>query len=43
MKIVKLDEEDMATLNEIHKKEGVKRFVFPPFGVPLGFPDKPDA
>jgi len=40
LKVVKLDESDMAALESIHKKKGLTRFVYPPFGVNLGFPDK---
>ena len=40
LKVVDLDDEDLEALNEIHKKNGVTRFVYPPFGVDFGFPDK---
>ncbi|KAF2862521.1 Aldo/keto reductase [Piedraia hortae CBS 480.64] len=40
LKTVKLDESDMEKLNGLHKKKGVTRFIYPPFGVNLGFPDK---
>jgi glycerol 2-dehydrogenase (NADP+) len=39
MKIVELSKDDMEALNGISKK-GVKRFVYPDFGVNFGFPDK---
>lgn len=39
MKIVKLSDEQMAILNGI-SKNGLTRFVFPPFGKSFGFPDK---
>ncbi|KAK0753630.1 NADP-dependent oxidoreductase domain-containing protein [Schizothecium vesticola] len=43
-KIIALSEEDMKALNEYSDKltaEGkVQRFVYPPFGVDFGFPDK---
>lgn len=37
--IVKLSDNDLASLDEIHKN-GVTRFVYPEFGVDFGFPDK---
>ena len=44
-KLIKLDPEDMATIDEYAQesaaKNGVTRFVYPPFGVKFGFPDKP--
>ncbi|WPH04098.1 Hypothetical protein R9X50_00698300 [Acrodontium crateriforme] len=40
LKTVSLDAEDMAALEELHKKLGFTRFVDPPFGVDLGWPDK---
>ncbi|SMY19805.1 unnamed protein product [Zymoseptoria tritici ST99CH_1A5] len=40
LKVVKLDASDMEALESIHKKEGLNRFVYPAFGVNLGFPDK---
>jgi glycerol 2-dehydrogenase (NADP+) len=43
MKLVALDDEDLSRLNAIHEKMGIKRFVYPPFGVNLGFPDKPEG
>ena len=39
MNIVDLSQEDMEALNEI-SKHGLKRFVYPEFGVDFGFPDK---
>ncbi|RMD42840.1 hypothetical protein DV735_g2281, partial [Chaetothyriales sp. CBS 134920] len=39
LKIVDLTPEDLKYLNEI-SKNGVKRHVYPEFGVNLGFPDK---
>ncbi len=39
MRLVKLSEKEMAALGEI-SNEGVKRFVYPEFGVNFGFPDK---
>lgn len=42
--IVKLDDEDMKALNAysdgLKQKGELKRYVFPPFGVDFGFPDK---
>lgn len=42
--IIKLDDEDMKLLNEysddLTKKGELKRYVYPPFGVDFGFPDK---
>jgi glycerol 2-dehydrogenase (NADP+) len=43
LKVVDLDKEDMDALNAIHKEKGVKRYVYPPFGVDLGFEDKPEG
>ncbi|KAJ9622011.1 H/ACA snoRNP pseudouridylase subunit [Taxawa tesnikishii (nom. ined.)] len=40
LKIVKLDSSDMDALEGIHKKKGITRYVYPAFGVNLGFPDK---
>ena len=44
-KLVKLDSEDMAAIDKYAQesiaKNGVTRFVYPPFGVKFGFPDKP--
>ena len=44
MKIIKLDDEDMKLLNDYSDKltkEGkLARYVYPPFGVDFGFPDK---
>ncbi|CAK7219478.1 H/ACA snoRNP pseudouridylase subunit [Sporothrix curviconia] len=43
--VVDLDAEDLKKLNDYSDqltKEGkLQRFVYPPFGVPFGFPDKP--
>lgn len=42
--IVKLDDEDMKLLtdysNELTKEGKLMRFVYPPFGIDFGFPDK---
>ena len=40
LKTVSLDDSDMKVLNEISKKKGVTRYVYPPFGFDFGFPDK---
>ncbi|KAL7787934.1 NADP-dependent oxidoreductase domain-containing protein [Trichoderma ceciliae] len=44
LEIVGLDDEDMKLLNdysdELAKKGELKRYVYPPFGVDFGFPDK---
>lgn len=33
----------MEKLESIHKTNGIKRYVYPPFGVNIGFPDKTDG
>lgn len=40
LQVVKLDASDLDALESIHKKKGFTRYVYPPFGVKLGFPDK---
>jgi len=40
LKVIKLDSSDMDAIGSIVKKKGIKRFVYPEFGVNLGFPDK---
>lgn len=44
LNIIKLDDEDMKLLNEysndLAKNGKLQRFVYPPFGVDFGFPDK---
>ena len=42
-KLISLDAEDLEKLESIHKTKGVTRYVYPPFGVNAGFPDKPDG
>lgn len=42
-KLISLDDSDMEKLESIHKTKGLTRFVYPPFGVNAGFPDKPDG
>ncbi|OAL56464.1 Aldo/keto reductase [Pyrenochaeta sp. DS3sAY3a] len=42
-KLITLDAEDVAKLESIHKTKGLTRYVYPPFGVNAGFPDKPDG
>lgn len=31
--LIKLDDEDVEALDQVHKKKGTVRYVFPPFGV----------
>lgn len=42
--LISLDDADMATIakftDELAAKQGFQRFVYPPFGVDFGFPDK---
>jgi glycerol 2-dehydrogenase (NADP+)/D-galacturonate reductase len=42
--IVKLDDEDMKLLNDfsdnLTKQKKLMRFVYPPWGIDFGFPDK---
>lgn len=38
--IIQLDSDDMKALEAISKEKGLKRFVYPEFGVNFGFPDK---
>ncbi|KAJ4029052.1 H/ACA snoRNP pseudouridylase subunit [Fusarium oxysporum] len=42
--IVELDEEDLKALNDyshdLVKKDEMKRYIYPPFGIDFGFPDK---
>ncbi|KAG8161288.1 hypothetical protein KVR01_009552 [Diaporthe batatas] len=44
LKLIKLDDEDVKELNaygeDLEKNGKVQRFVYPPFGVDFGFPDK---
>lgn len=44
LNLIKLDDEDMKLLNdwsdELTKSKKLMRFVYPPFGVDFGFPDK---
>ena len=35
LKTIKLDSSEMETLESMHKKQGVTRFVYPAFGVSL--------
>ncbi|USP81025.1 aldehyde reductase 1 [Curvularia clavata] len=42
-KLISLDSEDMEKLEKIHKDKGVQRYVYPPFGVNVGFPDKTEG
>ena len=38
--MIDLSKEDIQTLEDIHKRTGFIRYVYPPFGVDFGFPDK---
>ena len=42
--MVQLDESDMATIakytDDLAARKAFQRFVYPPFGVDFGFPDK---
>jgi glycerol 2-dehydrogenase (NADP+)/D-galacturonate reductase len=44
LEIVKLDATDMKALtdysDDLTKKNELKRYVYPPFGINFGFPDK---
>lgn len=44
LKLVKLDDEDVKLLNEygegLEKEGKQQRFVYPPFNINFGFPDK---
>lgn len=40
-KLITLDAEDLQNLKQITEKNGITRYVYPPFGVDVGFPDKP--
>ncbi|KAF1852192.1 Aldo/keto reductase [Cucurbitaria berberidis CBS 394.84] len=42
-KLISLDGEDIEKLESLHKTKGITRYVYPPFGVNAGFPDKPDG
>jgi len=39
-KVIKLDRSEVESLDSVHKVKGMKRFVYPDFGVDFGFPDK---
>jgi glycerol 2-dehydrogenase (NADP+) len=43
MTIVKLDASEMEKLENFSKVNGVKRLVYPEFGVNFGFPDRDDG
>ncbi|KAI2627132.1 Aldo/keto reductase [Xylaria nigripes] len=47
LEIIDLDAEDMKILNDysesLVKAGKVERYVYPPFGIKLGFPDKPEG
>jgi glycerol 2-dehydrogenase (NADP+)/D-galacturonate reductase len=44
LEIVELDAEDMKGLDEysadLQRTGGLRRYVYPPFGIDFGFPDK---
>ncbi|KAH7018249.1 Aldo/keto reductase-like protein [Microdochium trichocladiopsis] len=40
LEIVDLDDEDLKTLGEVSAGGKFERFVYPPFGINFGFPDK---
>ncbi|KAF2866186.1 NADP-dependent oxidoreductase domain-containing protein [Massariosphaeria phaeospora] len=42
-KLISLNDSEMEKLESIHKKQGLTRFVYPPFGVNVGFPDKTEG
>jgi glycerol 2-dehydrogenase (NADP+) len=43
-KLISLDDSDLEKLDSLPKKNGgFTRFVYPPFGVNVGFPDKTDG
>lgn len=41
--LIQLDGEDMQKLEAISKTKGTTRYVYPAFGVNVGFPDKPEG
>lgn len=41
--IIQLSPSDMQALENFSKVNGVKRFVYPEFGVNFGFPDRDDG
>lgn len=43
LEIVDLNDEDLKALGEITAGGKIERFVYPPFGVNLGFPDRTDG
>ncbi|KAK3703943.1 hypothetical protein LTR37_014161 [Vermiconidia calcicola] len=40
LRLIQLGDDDLKALDSIHESRGTKRFVYPPFGVDLGFADK---
>ena len=40
IKTIDLNSSQLSELEAIHKKNGITRFVYPPFGINFGFPDK---
>lgn len=43
-KLIELDETDMATIakytDDLAARKAFQRFIYPPFGIDFGFPDK---
>jgi glycerol 2-dehydrogenase (NADP+) len=40
-KLISLDADELEQLEAVQKKNGPTRYVYPPFGVDVGFADKP--
>jgi diketogulonate reductase-like aldo/keto reductase len=40
LKIVDLDDQDLEVLSKLTKEKAPLRYVYPPFGINFGFPDK---
>jgi len=40
--IISLDDEDMKLVKDYSENHPAQRFVYPPFGIDFGFPDKAD-
>jgi glycerol 2-dehydrogenase (NADP+) len=40
-KLIQLNKEDMDKLEKVHQTKGITRYVYPAFGVDVGFADKP--
>jgi glycerol 2-dehydrogenase (NADP+) len=39
--LIQLNKEDMDKLEKAHQTKGITRYVYPAFGVDVGFADKP--